>query len=88
MYGFTNDGMLATFSDLDNVMDAERVLDLPKPRGREFNIHVANNDAELQTFINDGATYITGNGFDLLQKILEQDNLYVVVKRDDLAKQK
>ncbi|MBQ8132262.1 MAG: hypothetical protein IJ193_07205, partial [Bacilli bacterium] len=37
-YGFTEDGKLATFSDLDRYFNPEKVLDLPIPDGKQIKI--------------------------------------------------
>ena len=87
MYGFTEDGMLATFSDLENEMDPEQVLDLPKPNKRNFEIRIGTED-EVAQAVQEGYTFIRGNGFELLQNILDQDNLKVVVLADDLISAK
>lgn len=87
MFGFTEDGLLPTFSDLDEIFNPERVLDLPKPRNRQFNVEVATKDT-LKSFTDSGYTYISGIGFELIENILNQENLNVVILDTDLTKEK
>lgn len=84
MYGFTEDGLLPTFSDLDQIFNAEKCLDLPKPSKRKFDIVVANDSIELQNAINQGYRRINGNGFELIENILNQDDLHIVVLQSDI----
>ena len=84
MYGFTEDGLLPTFTDLDQIFNAEKCLDLPKPSKRNFDIVVANDSIELQNAINNGYRRINGNGFELIENILNQDDLHIVVLQSDI----
>ena len=84
-YGFTDDGMLATFSDLDTILDAEKVLDLPKPAKRNFNVTVINSIEEVEQAVKDNnAVFIRGKDIKLLNDILSQDNNNIVVLNEDL----
>ena len=80
-YGFTDDGMLATFTNLDNILDPEECLALPKPKGRNINIEYYSNNDELDS-LQRGA-YVTstpykvipalGDGMKVLKECLADD---------------
>ena len=71
-YGITDDGRLATFSDLDTVFNPEKCLDLPIAKGRQFEVIRGNrqgyeslNDSTIPYFD------VERGGLKTLQYILE-----------------
>ena len=74
-YGFTNDGRLATFSNLDQEFNPEKCLDLPMPTGRSFKVFFGDRVA-TEIFNNSGEKYhfidTDKGGLDLLREILEK----------------
>ena len=76
-YGFTEDGFLATFTDLDDIFDAEKCLDLAKPSGRNFKVTVLKSDDGTQEIIR-------GRGIGLIKNILDQRNDIVYVLEEDV----
>ena len=73
-YGFTDDGRLATFSNLDQEFDPEKCLDLPIPKGRTFKVtfgdklttNIFRSPDEEYHYIDTGK-----GGLDLIREILE-----------------
>ena len=47
MYGFTDDGTLATFTDLDDYINPEDCLALPKPASRKIKVEFYRTEEEL-----------------------------------------
>jgi hypothetical protein len=72
-YGVTDDGRIATFSNLDNIFNPEKCLDLPVPKGRTFRVTRGNKAKyENLTFEPDAYFEIQQGGLKTIQKILEE----------------
>lgn len=81
MYGFTEDGTLATFTDLDDFLNPEDCLALPKPANRKINVVFYRTEDELAE--KELALHVTNqrykqidpknDGFETLKACLDND---------------
>lgn len=82
-YGFTKDGKLATFSNLDSVFNPEKCLDLPIPSKKKYEILFGDSETVLAANITGRKNIVylnsTRGGLDLIKKILEQPNGSTIV---------
>lgn len=74
LYGFTEDGKLATFTNLDKIFNPEKCLDLPMPSGKTFDVKLVDDAYTAAVFAPNSIYYgedTKERGLDLIRKILE-----------------
>lgn len=72
-YGFTDDGMLATFTDVDQYLDPESCLDLPMPSKRSAKRNIEVGDVIAEHVFRNGVTFIPpmNDGMKFLKAVIE-----------------